>query len=678
MFWKRFVLVMALALFVVARAGGEEEEAVKVYRDVAPSVVSLENDEGSGTGVLLDRTGLILTNAHVVASPMPLRCKVEIKSGDKVETVAYKRVKILGFHPKFDLAAVRIDLKEHDGQLRPARLSRQKAAPGQRVYVIGNPGGGGMILEKTITSGNLSGVDRMVEGVPYYQTDAAINHGNSGGPLCDKSGDVLGLVTLKFTDVENVGFAIPLYDLQTESFVSLSKRTGDPDRARQLLVMAEKLFRNGEAVQKLRGFEDEQAKSFKVNAAKCYHMALTYDPANDGIYYNFGMLLRTFDAYEPAAAYLLAAIQLNPWSRNDSNYYRELGLALVKQKKPDEAVAAWNEGIQKFPQSSGKIWEDMAVYWMNDSKPDKAAYAATAVLAIKQPGAQVELMRNLIVNARQKMTVPQQAEFVKDSAKIGATLGEMQAKSEKAHTAGKAYLTPEFADFVSRSGVVSEGEPVKLAIVADPLSRTSLPRESSASQLTKSTTAPAKAEPVQVSPLELAVPEGSTDLLRTLRLKQDAVKGVWKMEHDALASPFVPNARLAVSSALPEEYDLTLVLERKSGQKEFVVGFVRDGVQSAFTIDGEEGTASGIELSAASAFRGRLLSANTPAVVVFKVRKEGLLVTADGKKIFLQRDRRPFAVVPDEWKMPDAGKLFLGSNTGKYLVHKLILTPIKR
>ena len=101
-------------------------------------------------------------------------------------------------------------------------------------------------------------------------------------------------------------------------------------------------------------------------------------------------------------------------------------------------------------------------------------------------------------------------------------------------------------------------------------------------------------------------------------------------------------------------------------------------MQSAFTIDGEEGTASGIDLAAASAWHGRLLSANKPAVVVCKVRKEGLLVSADGKKIFLQRAKGPFAPVPDEWKMPDGGRLFLGSNTSKYLVHKLILTPIKR
>src|SRR3954470_5865893 len=188
----RWVAVAAVVLAVVmgwgrAAVAQQEEEAVAVYRQVSPAVVSLQNAEGSGTGVLIGSDGLILTNAHVVTSPLPFEARVDVVEAGKTREVVFKRVELLGLHPKLDLALVKIDPAEQRVRLPVAQVAKTKAQPGQRVYVIGNPAAGKTILTKSITSGMLSAADREIPDEPgrYYQIDAAINPGNSGGPLCD-------------------------------------------------------------------------------------------------------------------------------------------------------------------------------------------------------------------------------------------------------------------------------------------------------------------------------------------------------------------------------------------------------------------------------------------------------------------------------------------------------------
>src|SRR4051794_26225982 len=96
---KHFALLaalFALSFCTFARAE-EEEESVHVYRLLQPSVASIRNIEGSGTGVLLDNKGLIITNAHVLASPFPYT--VEIEEAGSTHPVKFPHTHIIGFHP---------------------------------------------------------------------------------------------------------------------------------------------------------------------------------------------------------------------------------------------------------------------------------------------------------------------------------------------------------------------------------------------------------------------------------------------------------------------------------------------------------------------------------------------------------------------------------------------------
>ncbi|KAF7056672.1 hypothetical protein CFC21_064055 [Triticum aestivum] len=175
--------------------------------------------EGTGSGFVWDSLGHIVTNYHVVAKlagdgSESHRCKVFLE--DSSGTSYSKEGRLIGYDPTYDLAVLKVDI---DGdKLRPALLgTSQGLRVGQSCFAIGNPLG----YEHTLTTGVVSGLGReipspngrVIRGA--IQTDAAINAGNSGGPLIDSYGHVIGVNTATFTRKgsgisSGVNFAIPI------------------------------------------------------------------------------------------------------------------------------------------------------------------------------------------------------------------------------------------------------------------------------------------------------------------------------------------------------------------------------------------------------------------------------------------------------------------------------------
>jgi S1-C subfamily serine protease len=176
-----------------------------VSQRVGPAVVEIRTDQGLGSGVIYDASGLILTNGHVVEGAN----SITVGLGDG----RHFSGKVLGRDSGFDLAVIKIDAQN----LPTATLGSSAALqPGQFVVAIGNPFG----FDHTVTLGVVSGVNRPVsEGQgsynqPMVQTDTAINPGNSGGPLIDLDGNVIGINTLvgapDGTPAPGLGFAVPV------------------------------------------------------------------------------------------------------------------------------------------------------------------------------------------------------------------------------------------------------------------------------------------------------------------------------------------------------------------------------------------------------------------------------------------------------------------------------------
>ncbi|KAM3748678.1 hypothetical protein ACB098_05G127300 [Castanea mollissima] len=220
----------------------EEDRVVKLFQEASPSVVFIKDleivrspkttsddvnliedenakVEGTGSGFIWDKFGHIVTNYHVVAKLATdgsgiHRCKIYL--ADTRGNGFYREGKIVGVDPAYDLAVLKVNVEGIE--LKPVAVgTSQNLHVGQSCFAIGNPYG----YENTLTTGVVSGLGREIPSPNgrairgAIQTDADINAGNSGGPLIDSYGHVIGVNTATFTRKgtgvsSGVNFAIPI------------------------------------------------------------------------------------------------------------------------------------------------------------------------------------------------------------------------------------------------------------------------------------------------------------------------------------------------------------------------------------------------------------------------------------------------------------------------------------
>jgi S1-C subfamily serine protease/regulator of sirC expression with transglutaminase-like and TPR domain len=207
----RLFASIAGLLFAMEHAGEAEEKSPpeKSVADIAeavkPSLVKViqvgrQGTGGLGSGFVLKADGLIATNRHVIGEAR--RIKVETSDG-KVEEVT----EVFASDAHLDLAILRVARKD----LKPLTLGDSaKLRQGERIVAMGNPEG----LAYSVVEGVISEPNREIDGISMIQVALPIEHGNSGGPLLDRQGRVLGLLTLKSARTDNLGFAMPVNELK--------------------------------------------------------------------------------------------------------------------------------------------------------------------------------------------------------------------------------------------------------------------------------------------------------------------------------------------------------------------------------------------------------------------------------------------------------------------------------
>lgn len=216
-----------------------------VAQKVGPAVVGVNNNaetwgggtalQGSGSGIIFDKSGYIVTNYHVIQGASNVT--ISLSGGRKIPA------RVIGFDSQTDLAVVKVEAKN----LPVAKFGDSgKIRVGDTAIAIGNPLG--EEFAGTVTSGIVSALNRKIQTedrtYSVIQTDATINPGNSGGALCNAAGEVIGINTLKISSAEGMGFAIPINEAKpiierlmkngyvARPFIGISGQFIDSDQAK--------------------------------------------------------------------------------------------------------------------------------------------------------------------------------------------------------------------------------------------------------------------------------------------------------------------------------------------------------------------------------------------------------------------------------------------------------------
>lgn len=203
----------------IAQDVGESVVSISTVQSVDGGIFGASEQQGAGTGFIINEDGLIVTNRHVVPGGTT---RVDVTLSDGTE---YQDVEVIGRTTSSDTLDIAfLKIKDTQGKkLKPAKIGDSSTVKvGDTVVAIGNALGQ---FQNTITEGIISGYGRDVQASDetgenisnlenVFQTDAAINAGNSGGPLVNTKGEVIGINTAAvLDDAQNIGFAMPINDV---------------------------------------------------------------------------------------------------------------------------------------------------------------------------------------------------------------------------------------------------------------------------------------------------------------------------------------------------------------------------------------------------------------------------------------------------------------------------------
>lgn len=183
----------------------QELDVARIYQKTAASVglvIALDRQNQPlqlGSGFLIDSEGTFATNYHVIAGAQA----IQVKFQDSDDLIAVQG--IYSTDSDKDLAILKVSISGK----QPLPLSPSRPIVGERVVAIGNPLG----LESSVSEGIVSGIRRVSEDFELYQITAPLSPGNSGGPVLNSTGDVIGIATSTLESGQNLNFAVPIVQL---------------------------------------------------------------------------------------------------------------------------------------------------------------------------------------------------------------------------------------------------------------------------------------------------------------------------------------------------------------------------------------------------------------------------------------------------------------------------------
>jgi tetratricopeptide (TPR) repeat protein len=319
--WLFFVLLSAA--LAPARA---QESLPELIRRVKPAVVSVVTYNAknepliSGSGFFI-RPGQVVTNMHVIEGA----ARAEIRTLDgKGKT--YRVSGTLGVDEEGDIALLAVDVPQD--RPRAVSLAEEMPEEGESIFVIGNP----LRLEGSVSNGIVSAVREVPNLGKIIQITAPISHGNSGSPLFNMKGQVIGVVTIKVTNGQNINLALAaprLSALKAGKLLTFDEMAAKPRSGQQSEVLAEWWYRNGLNSLWLGNYD---------SALGYFENAVGKNPSRAEAWIQVGFCKVKQGKNEEAVRAYQQAIRLRP---NSYEAYNKLGDAYYYASRYDEAIEAY-------------------------------------------------------------------------------------------------------------------------------------------------------------------------------------------------------------------------------------------------------------------------------------------------------------------------------------------------
>lgn len=342
---KTCIIVLAVVMMGLSSPVWAVNDLTKLVKSIQPAVATVvvydvNGDVANiGTGFFIDKTGILVTNHHVLLG----KFSAEIRTAGG-STYAIKTV--IAESQATDLIKVRVDIPPE--KVHWLKVSAKPPLVAQHVVVVGSPMG----LEQSVSDGIVSSV-REIPGLgTFYQMSAPISPGSSGSPVVNLDGKVVGVATFQFLQGQNLNFAIAgnsILDLKAdESGQSLSEWTFK--KSNQKSRLAEEMCRKGFSFSI--GGQDQKAIEY-------FKMATENDPDSTTAWYGLGYCYAGKDSHSDAIDAYKQAIRTNP--ANEISHYH-LGNYYFKIGRYDDAIATFKKVVLINPEFEAAYFNIGMIY----------------------------------------------------------------------------------------------------------------------------------------------------------------------------------------------------------------------------------------------------------------------------------------------------------------------------
>ncbi|TVQ80553.1 MAG: peptidase S1 [Phycisphaeraceae bacterium] len=191
-------------LYRIAQSPSERSPREHAKR-IGSAVILVSTPRGLGSGFIIREDGFAITNAHVIQGETRIRVTVFEEGEQEFRRLVIDDVEIIAVNNHLDLALIRLKHPDESPFVTVPVMADDDIEVGEEVFAIGNPLG----LERSLSAGVVSTTNRNFEGLTFIQTTAEVNPGNSGGPLFNARGEVIGVINMGALFADGIGFGIP-------------------------------------------------------------------------------------------------------------------------------------------------------------------------------------------------------------------------------------------------------------------------------------------------------------------------------------------------------------------------------------------------------------------------------------------------------------------------------------